>query len=265
MCSDYLLHYGTPRHSGRYPYGSGKRPYQSSGLVKSSASALQKEKIKKKDISESYGVSYRRNVENRKINLDEPVSLKRGDKVQHISGIDLDEIKKGNLYVTYEQYDNVLYRSLLGGKLKNAGYDAKTVQLTLGKDLKAPSPNEQFEIYKNFKKRNDSFKNYMESFYKSKGRNMRPKSDEEEYVDFIESLENSSEIQKSFYNQLKKNGYNAVLDEHDRLGSWMQAKKPLILMDALDVVSDMKIDEISREDVVLGLRKLYELRRIQND
>ena len=23
-----LMHYGTPRHSGRYPYGSGERPYQ---------------------------------------------------------------------------------------------------------------------------------------------------------------------------------------------------------------------------------------------
>ncbi|MBO7450642.1 MAG: hypothetical protein J6U54_09755 [Clostridiales bacterium] len=27
---DELAHYGTPRHSGRYPYGSGKRPYQNS-------------------------------------------------------------------------------------------------------------------------------------------------------------------------------------------------------------------------------------------
>lgn len=26
---DYLMHYGTPRHSGRYPWGSGKRPHQS--------------------------------------------------------------------------------------------------------------------------------------------------------------------------------------------------------------------------------------------
>lgn len=25
----YLCHYGTPRHSGRYPWGSGKNPYQS--------------------------------------------------------------------------------------------------------------------------------------------------------------------------------------------------------------------------------------------
>lgn len=26
--SDYISHYGTPRHSGRYPYGSGENPYQ---------------------------------------------------------------------------------------------------------------------------------------------------------------------------------------------------------------------------------------------
>ena len=25
---DELYHYGTPRHSGRYPWGSGKNPYQ---------------------------------------------------------------------------------------------------------------------------------------------------------------------------------------------------------------------------------------------
>lgn len=28
-----LVHYGTPRHSGRYPYGSGKRPYQSDSFT----------------------------------------------------------------------------------------------------------------------------------------------------------------------------------------------------------------------------------------
>ena len=29
--NDELWHYGTPRHSGRYPYGSGKRPHQHDG------------------------------------------------------------------------------------------------------------------------------------------------------------------------------------------------------------------------------------------
>ncbi len=31
IAEDILMHYGTPRHSGRYPYGSGKDPYQRSG------------------------------------------------------------------------------------------------------------------------------------------------------------------------------------------------------------------------------------------
>lgn len=26
--TDELEHYGTPRHSGRYPWGSGENPYQ---------------------------------------------------------------------------------------------------------------------------------------------------------------------------------------------------------------------------------------------
>ena len=28
---DILMHYGTPRHSGRYPWGSGENPYQRNG------------------------------------------------------------------------------------------------------------------------------------------------------------------------------------------------------------------------------------------
>jgi len=27
-CDDCLMHYGIPRRSGRYPYGSGERPFQ---------------------------------------------------------------------------------------------------------------------------------------------------------------------------------------------------------------------------------------------
>lgn len=31
MAKDELMHYGMPRRSGRYPWGSGKEPYQHSG------------------------------------------------------------------------------------------------------------------------------------------------------------------------------------------------------------------------------------------
>lgn len=39
-----LYHYGTPKHSGRYPWGSGKRPYQ--GDNKINLSDKQKKYIK---------------------------------------------------------------------------------------------------------------------------------------------------------------------------------------------------------------------------
>lgn len=39
---DYLEHYGTPRHSGRYPYGSGENPYQHFGDFLGRISELKK-------------------------------------------------------------------------------------------------------------------------------------------------------------------------------------------------------------------------------
>ena len=255
MYDGYLAHYGMPRRSGRYPWGSGDRPYQGDKLSITSKEVREKERKKKKSIAESYGVTYRKR--SNKTNLDEEISLKKGEKVQHVSGINFDSIRKGNLYVTFDQYDNVLYKALLGGKLRNAGYDPKTVSLELSKSLKAPSSNAQYDLYKKFKSQNkETFDQYMNQFYKSKGK-QRPTDEKEEYIDFTESLEKSSDVQKQFYNSLKEKGYNAVLDEHDRLGSWMQAKRPLIIMDALDVVGDVKVQDISKEEIVLNLETLY--------
>lgn len=44
-----LMHYGVPRRSGRYPWGSGERPYQ--GLT-----SMQRTGIKKKDRKRSKDV-----------------------------------------------------------------------------------------------------------------------------------------------------------------------------------------------------------------
>ncbi len=41
--NDILMHYGTPRHSGRYPWGSGEHPFQSSGDFMSRVEELRKQ------------------------------------------------------------------------------------------------------------------------------------------------------------------------------------------------------------------------------
>ena len=55
--SEYLMHYGTPRHSGRYPWGSGENPYQHSGDFLSRVNELKKSGMTEKEIADAVGLS----------------------------------------------------------------------------------------------------------------------------------------------------------------------------------------------------------------
>lgn len=48
---DILMHYGTPRHSGRYPYGSGENPYQHESWFLNRVDKLQKQGLSEKEIA----------------------------------------------------------------------------------------------------------------------------------------------------------------------------------------------------------------------
>ena len=54
---DELMHYGVKRRSGRYPWGSGKEPYQHSGDFLSRVEGLQKDGFNEKQIAETLGLS----------------------------------------------------------------------------------------------------------------------------------------------------------------------------------------------------------------
>lgn len=57
VAEDILMHYGTKRHSGRYPYGSGKDPYQHSGDFLSRVDELKKSGLSEKEIADAIGLS----------------------------------------------------------------------------------------------------------------------------------------------------------------------------------------------------------------
>ena len=59
MNDDELMHYGTPRHSGRYPWGSGENPYQSSTGLYGMAKQLKSQGMSDKEIADSFGMSTR--------------------------------------------------------------------------------------------------------------------------------------------------------------------------------------------------------------
>jgi len=60
----YLAHYGTPHHSGRYPFGSGKRPFQRNGGGRSKKESA-KERLSKMDDNTLAAYTKRRENENK--------------------------------------------------------------------------------------------------------------------------------------------------------------------------------------------------------
>ena len=54
---DVLQHYGTPRHSGRYPWGSGENPYQRYANFKGNVDALRAKGMSNTEIARSMGMT----------------------------------------------------------------------------------------------------------------------------------------------------------------------------------------------------------------
>ena len=54
---DVLVHYGTPRHSGRYPWGSGENPYQRLKDFQNTYNRKHAEGLTEKQIADYFGVS----------------------------------------------------------------------------------------------------------------------------------------------------------------------------------------------------------------
>ena len=57
VAEDILMHYGIKRRSGRYPWGSGKEPYQHSGDLLSRVEELKSQGLSEKDIADKIGLS----------------------------------------------------------------------------------------------------------------------------------------------------------------------------------------------------------------
>lgn len=84
MNSDEILHYGTPRHSGRYPFGSGENPYQRNASFLTYVKDMKKEGLTEVEIAEGLGMKTSElrakvtnaNNENRAADIAEAIRLK---------------------------------------------------------------------------------------------------------------------------------------------------------------------------------------------
>ena len=129
----------------------------------------------------------------------------------------------------------------------------KEVEFKLKENLKSPSNSDQRKIFDSVYKANkDVFDRDLNDYY-SKGE----RRSKDPYDAFIRTLDSrGSESKSKFYDEMRKNGYNAVLDQHDVTGSWMQAQRPLIVMDAVNTLGNIKVRDLSDSDIKKSLKRL---------
>lgn len=186
------------------------------------------------------------------------VSLNKGQKVYNVTPKEIKQLRDGqDLFISATKTDRDIYKSFLTMMMRRKGFGSDTpikeVEFTLKENLRSPSNNDQRKIFDSVYKTNkETFDRDINDYY-SKGER-RPK---DTYDAFIRTLDaKSSESKSKFYDEMKKNGYNAVLDQHDVTDSWMQAQRPLIVMDAINTLGDIKIRDVHNADIVKSLECL---------
>lgn len=191
-------------------------------------------------------------------NASKSVSLNKGQKVYHVTPKEFKNLREGqDLFVSATKTDRDIYKSFLTMMMRRKGFGLDTpikeVEFKLKENLRSPSNDDQRKIFdKIYKADKETFDRDLNNYY-SKGER-RPK---DTYDAFIRTLDaKSSESKSKFYDEMKKNGYNAVLDQHDVTGSWMQAQRPLIIMDALNTLGDIKVRDVSDSDIKNSLKRL---------
>ena len=117
IAEDMLMHYGVKRRSGRYPWGSGKEPYQHSGDFLSRVNELKSQGLSEKEICDALGMKttdYRMQVrvanhERRALEADRARSL-RDD------GLSLNEISKEMGYANDSSIRSLLNENTAASK-----------------------------------------------------------------------------------------------------------------------------------------------------
>ena len=175
--------------------------------------------------------------------------------------------------------------------LRNKANNTKVYQLKLEatKKLKIPSDENASEITANLLKEPEFKKNLVASIEDSKEKMRRPtqqvlfrqaenalkkdpdKMSRTEKVAVYKALNlslvnhNAQEIaaQDRFYSELKKKGYNALLDYNDKQYSSYHAKRPMIVFD----VESVKLSSVTEANpkIVNQLYKKYNAERIAKD
>lgn len=111
MAEEFLIHYGTPRHSGRYPWGSGENPYQHESSFLNSYRKYQDQGMSDSEIAKIMGLTTRQFIDTKSYEL----AQERAANIAYI------------MKLTDEGYSNVAIGEKLGRSEAWVRYQKKDI------------------------------------------------------------------------------------------------------------------------------------------
>lgn len=86
----------------------------------------------------------------------------------------------------------------------------------------------------------------------------------EGYYTFFNSLFSSNYNREQYFNQLKEQGYNSVIDDNDKR-SFMQSQAPLIVFDAFQSLKTKKVSELTQRDINQNMYEWSKMKHSEED
>lgn len=268
-----LFHYGIPRRSGRYPYGSGERPFQSVSRKdynralkpKTGYPIYQGNNIAKKAYNKLLKSTSTLREYRRPESLMNERVIKKGTTIYR-STLDPKEGNKGSFYVSYLDVDRDRYKSdayELTGNVNKSIYEKK---MTLKEDLKIPSrdtvKNTVSDIISNnpdiavnamtdwFKVNADwdiSTKDAEELAKKFQKRNINDDFSDV-YATYTNAIPLNKNLKQEVVSRLEKQGYNAMVDESG-VGTYApNGVDPLLVFDSSKSLLNDSIRKVSKKE-----------------
>lgn len=232
----------------------------------------------------------------RRLNKEGGIYLKKGSKIQRVSSTDEFNTKRkdksDHTYASFDQFDNFKYKKCvrgLGGS--NFTYDAPNgyqIDFVLKDDLIAPTleksintaidtlkdksmkeVNKALIDKKGYMKSNlyDDPKDFIEDLTKSDKNGKISDLQKRAYLHYSRNLMQNKQLRDEFFNRLKKEGYNAVVDyndvastTHDSEGKVKMTKgfssKPVIIFESSKTLERTGSHKITNQELANDAKKL---------
>lgn len=230
MTQNELYHYGIKRRSGRYPWGSGDRPFQSGGIVRL------KDKPYKGDVREAIKRATRHNppgrVYKRKpmdLRTDD-ITLNKGTKLSRLSLSKNEHVRDARKYVSIGKDTEKTWNDMFEKEYALQGYRYLYKNLyTSLKDIKVSSAHTNEQKFWDWLNMNPvekipNISNAVSKWQKEFG--ISPTGDIAR--DYFRQIGTLSDLNDDFFKFMKDNGYDAIADNY---GMESGGNKSIILLD----------------------------------